>query len=73
MIQQQKRSDRGVDHITHLYNAMPPFSHRAPGVIGAARDSECYVELICDGVHIHPSCVRATFRDVYRQEDRTDQ
>ena len=53
--------NRGVDHITHLYNAMPPFSHRAPGVIGAARDSECYVELICDGVHIHPSCVRATF------------
>ena len=40
---------------------MPPFSHRAPGVVGAARDSECFVELICDGVHIHPSCVRATF------------
>ena len=53
--------NRGVDHITHLYNAMPPFSHRAPGVIGAARDSECYVELICDGVHIHPSVIRATF------------
>ena len=52
---------RGVDHITHLYNAMPPFGHRTPGVIGAARDSECFVELICDGVHIHPSCVRATF------------
>ena len=53
--------NRGVDHITHLYNAMPPLNHREPGVIGAARDSECYVELICDGVHIHPSCVRATF------------
>lgn len=52
---------RGVDHVTHLYNAMPPFSHRAPGVIGAARDGGCFVELICDGVHIHPSCVRATF------------
>ena len=37
------------------------FNHREPGVIGAARDSDCYVELICDGVHIHPSCVRATF------------
>ena len=33
----------------------------APVVIGAARDSDCYGELICDGVHIHPSCVRATF------------
>ena len=37
---------RGVDHITHLYNAMPPFGHRTPGVIGAARDSECFVEQI---------------------------
>ena len=53
--------EAGADHVTHLYNAMPPFGHRTPGVIGAARDSECFVELICDGVHIHPSCVRATF------------
>ena len=41
---------------------MPPFSHRAPGVVGAAFDSECKVELICDGVHIHPSVVRAVFQ-----------
>jgi len=54
--------DRGARHATHLYNAMPPFTHRAPGVIGAAHDSgHCRVELICDGVHIHPSVVRATF------------
>lgn len=53
----------GADHITHLYNAMPPFSHRTPGVIGAAADNpNCFVELICDGVHIAPSVVRATFR-----------
>lgn len=53
---------RGACHVTHLYNAMPPLSHRDPGVIGAARDAEdCHVELICDGVHIHPSVVRATF------------
>ena len=31
---------RGADHITHLYNAMPPLNHREPGVIGAARDSD---------------------------------
>ena len=55
--------DRGARHATHLYNAMPPFTHRAPGVIGAAFDSpHCRAELICDGVHIHPSVVRATFR-----------
>lgn len=54
--------EKGASHVTHLYNAMPPLNHRDPGVIGAARDDEnCRVELICDGVHIHPSVVRATF------------
>lgn len=53
---------RGAKQITHLYNAMPPYTHRAPGVIGAASDSDCMVELICDGVHIHPSVIRNTFR-----------
>jgi len=53
----------GASHVTHLFNAMPPYTHRAPGVIGAASDSDhCRVELICDGVHIHPSVVRNTFR-----------
>ena len=52
----------GARQVTHLFNAMPPFSHRAPGVVGAAFDSECKVELICDGVHIHPSVVRAVFQ-----------
>lgn len=55
--------DRGARHATHLYNAMPAFSHRAPGVIGAACDSpHVRVELICDGVHIHPATVRTTFK-----------
>ena len=45
----------GASHVTHLFNAMPPFSHRAPGVVGAALDTPgCMVELICDGIHIHP-------------------
>ena len=53
----------GAHHITHLYNAMQPFGHRAPGLIGAAMDDpECMVELICDGYHIHPSAIRAAFR-----------
>lgn len=55
--------DEGARHATHLYNAMLPFTHRAPGVIGAACDSpHVMAELICDGVHIHPAAVRATFR-----------
>lgn len=54
--------DAGANHCTHLFNAMPPFTHRAPGVIGAAFDHPAtQVELICDGIHIHPSVVRATF------------
>lgn len=52
----------GAHHVTHLYNAMPPFAHRNPGVIGAAFDDPaCRMELICDGYHIHGSVVRATF------------
>ena len=53
----------GAHHVTHLYNAMQPFGHRAPGLIGEAMDDpECMVELICDGYHIHPSAIRAAFR-----------
>ena len=53
----------GADHVTHLYNGMPPMHHRAPGVIGAAFDSPgVMAELICDGVHIHSAMVRLAFR-----------
>lgn len=52
----------GASRVTHLFNAMPPFLHRSPGVIGAASDTDCDVELICDGFHVHPSVVRAIFR-----------
>lgn len=53
----------GARQVTHLYNAMPAFTHRAPGVVGAACENEdVMVELICDGVHIHPASIRATFK-----------
>ena len=52
----------GANHAVHLYNAMPAFTHRAPGVIGAVADSKhVMAEIICDNVHIHPAVVRATF------------
>lgn len=55
--------EAGAHHATHLYNAMPPFTHRQPGVIGAAaEDTRVRAELICDGIHIHPSVVKSTFR-----------
>ena len=53
----------GATHLTHLFNAMPPIHHRKPGVIGAA--SECdnvQAELICDGIHVHPSSIRMGFK-----------
>ena len=54
---------KGASHVTHLYNAMSPYTHRAPGLIGAAADTEKVdVELICDGVHIHPAAVRTAFK-----------
>ncbi|MGN0377841.1 MAG: N-acetylglucosamine-6-phosphate deacetylase [Suilimivivens sp.] len=55
--------EKGASHVTHLYNAMNPYTHRAPGLIGAAADTQkAEVELICDGVHIHPAAVRTTFK-----------
>lgn len=52
----------GASHMTHLYNAMPGITHRAPGPIIAALEEDAEVELITDGVHIHPAMVRFTFR-----------
>ncbi len=54
--------ERGARHLTHLYNAMPGLHHRKPGPIAAAWEHpDVTVELICDGVHIHPAMVRLTF------------
>lgn len=59
----KKAMEKGAVHVTHIYNAMPPFTHRMPGVIGAAFDvKKAVVELIADGVHIHEAVIRAAFR-----------
>jgi N-acetylglucosamine-6-phosphate deacetylase len=43
----------GAHHATHVYNAMRPFSHRDPGVIGAVLTApEVSAELIADGIHV---------------------
>ena len=55
--------EAGASHLTHLFNAMPPVHHRYPGVIGAASEKEnVTAELICDGIHVHPSIIRMAFR-----------
>ena len=51
----------GADHVTHTFNAMNLLHHREPGLIGAAMDTGMYMELICDGIHVHPAMVRLMF------------
>ncbi|KPJ63131.1 MAG: hypothetical protein AMS15_01635 [Planctomycetes bacterium DG_23] len=52
----------GASHVTHLFNAMRPFYHREPGVIGAIFDApEVSVQIIADGVHLHPATLRLAF------------
>ncbi len=55
--------DAGATMATHLYNAMSPFAHRAPGAVGVAlTDDRLAVGLIADGVHAHPLAVRLAVR-----------
>ena len=52
----------GAKCLTHTFNAMPPLHHRQPSLIGAAFDSDMYVQVICDGKHIHPSVIRILYK-----------
>ena len=52
----------GASAFTHLYNAMSPLHHRAAGAVGAALDSDAFVEIICDGEHISPEMLRISYR-----------
>ncbi|MBC2932856.1 N-acetylglucosamine-6-phosphate deacetylase [Nocardioides sp. zg-1228] len=53
--------DAGARVGTHLFNAMRALHHREPGAAGALLDSTAAVELIADGVHLHPAVLRAAF------------
>ncbi|GAA2888982.1 N-acetylglucosamine-6-phosphate deacetylase [Streptomyces mexicanus] len=54
--------DAGATVATHLFNAMPPVGHRAPGPITALlEDERVTVELINDGVHLHPAALQLAF------------
>ncbi|WP_199833560.1 N-acetylglucosamine-6-phosphate deacetylase [Streptomyces sp. NRRL B-3648] len=55
--------DAGATVATHLFNAMPALNHRAPGPIAALlEDERVTVELINDGVHLHPAALELAFR-----------
>lgn len=49
-------ADAGATHVTHLFNAMSPLSHREPGMPGAAlARKDLFAEMICDTFHVHPA------------------
>jgi N-acetylglucosamine-6-phosphate deacetylase len=53
----------GARAATHAFDAMRPFHHREPGVLGAVLDRpEVSCELICDGVHVAPAALRLAYR-----------
>jgi N-acetylglucosamine-6-phosphate deacetylase len=55
----RKAFDYGVTQVTHIFNGMKSFSHREPGVSGAALiDERVYCEMICDGIHLHPGAMK---------------
>ncbi|ARC55856.1 N-acetylglucosamine-6-phosphate deacetylase [Frondihabitans sp. 762G35] len=56
--------DRGATLLTHAFNAMPGIHHRAPGpVVAAVEDRRVTLELILDGVHVHPSVAALLMRE----------
>jgi len=61
---QAKRGiDLGIRGFTHLFNAMPPLAHRAPGLVGAAlADDRAWCGMIADGHHLHPAVVKIATR-----------
>jgi N-acetylglucosamine-6-phosphate deacetylase len=55
----------GLSYVTHLYNAMAPFGHRAPGPIGAVlADPSITAGVICDGIHVDPTAVAMAWRSL---------
>lgn len=59
----QRAFNEGVSQVTHLYNAMNGINHRNPGpIIAALENKNISVEIICDGVHVHPAIIKNTIK-----------
>jgi len=54
--------DAGATLLTHAFNAMPGIHHRSPGpIVAALRDSRVTLEVIADGIHVHPDVIALAF------------
>jgi N-acetylglucosamine-6-phosphate deacetylase len=52
----------GAGMVTHLFNAMAPFSHRDPGLVGSVLSGDAFAGLICDGIHVDPIAINIAWR-----------
>jgi N-acetylglucosamine-6-phosphate deacetylase len=50
--------DKGIERVTHLFNAMSPFQSRAPGLVGATYDRKPWASIVADGIHCDFVCVK---------------
>ena len=62
----------GAAGFTHLFNAMNPLHHRAPGMVGAALAHAEYAEIIPDLLHVHPGAIKVALRAIPRLYCVTD-
>jgi len=62
--QAEKAVDLGITLITHLFNAMIPFHHRDPGLVGllGSNTKQIFYSMIVDGVHSHPNSVKIAYK-----------
>ncbi len=60
--QAQESFTWGISHATHLFNAMNPYHHRKPGIVGAVFDADVSCDMIADLIHTHPSTLELVHR-----------
>ncbi|MBZ0201068.1 MAG: N-acetylglucosamine-6-phosphate deacetylase, partial [Ignavibacteriaceae bacterium] len=59
----KKGFEAGINHVTHIFNAMPSFNHRAPSPLSAIFENETITaQIISDGHHLHPSAVKILYK-----------